>query len=90
MTEKNISELERFDFEGLMESKRLPIIMVTGRNAKPLLTEETNTTLSKIPIIRDFFLCMDFLKGGLQLPTDIQRKWNHNSKAILLAYLKLA
>ena len=35
MTEKNITKLERFDFQDLMESKNLPIIiMVTRRNAK--------------------------------------------------------
>ena len=38
MNDKNTTELERFDFQGFMESKNLPIHEVTRSNAKPNLS----------------------------------------------------
>ena len=38
MNEKDITELERINFQGFMESKDLPIHAVTRRTSKPHLS----------------------------------------------------
>jgi len=75
MTENNLTELERFSFQGFMEGKK------KKKNLPIWLLEETNSTTSKIPnpychchipkLSSETFFCGQriFKKVGLQLQT---------------------